>query len=135
MAMTRTPRDFEYDYLGFSYQIEDLLQKKTASYAVQHEIEKTHQQLMELGQKMFSMDDPRDREYDYLAALYKIQDLLQQKTAAYSMGHEIEALHQQMQQAGSKLGWGHAPASGDPELATRLSRLQSQIEDLRSVLN
>ncbi len=132
----RTQRDFEYDYLGYSYQVEQLIQKKTASYAAQHEIEETHQRLIELGNQMFQMEDPRDREYDYLAALYKIQDLLQQKTAAYSMVHDIEALHHQMVQTGNKLGWRGGAAAGEgSELATRLSKLQSQIEDLRAVLN
>jgi len=132
----RTQRDLEYDYLSYSYQLEELLQKKTASYAAQHEIEETHQRLLELGQQMFEMEEPRDREYDYLAALYKIQDLLQQKTAAYSMTHDIQALHQQMVQTGHKLGWrGQAGLPESGELASRLTKLQSQIEDLRAVLS
>ena len=70
MPPKKTERDYEYDYLSLSYQIENLLQKKTAAYSVQGEIEQLHFKLLDLAREAVSAEDPRDREYDYLAAAY-----------------------------------------------------------------
>ncbi len=137
MAITKTTRDFEYDYLAASYQMEELLQKKTAAYAAQFDIEKLHHRLVDLGNQMLSTENPRDREYDYLAASYQIQELLQQKTQAYSYTFEIEKLHAQLVDLGRRLGWsanGGGASQAEPHVGDKLSRLQRQIEELRTSL-
>ncbi len=139
MSITKTNRDYEYDYLSLAYQVEDLLQRKTAAYSVDSEIEATHQRLMELAREIMQADDPRDREYDYLAAAYKIQDLLQQKSRAHHMTFEFQEMQSQMDETGRKLGWGRggaAIASAEkPYLSDRLSRLQTEIQELRANLS
>ena len=137
MPPKKTERDYEYDYLSLSYQIEDLLQKKTAAYIVQGEIEQLHFKLLDLAREAVSAEDPRDREYDYLAAAYRIQELLQQKTAAYSLAHEFQSMQTQLDELGRKLCWNRPSGIGGPEtpfLTDRLSRLQSEIQDLRAAL-
>jgi len=139
MSTIKTHRDYEYDYLGLSYQIEDLLQRKTAAYGVDSEIEQTHQRITELGREIMAAEDPRDHEYDYLACAYKIQDLLQQKTKAYSMTFEFEQMQNQLDDVGRKLGWtsgGSGAVNHDkPYLSDRLTKLQSEIQELRATLS
>lgn len=137
MSITKTQRDLEYDYLSLAYQVEDLLQRKTAAYSVESELEQTHQRMMELAREIMEAPDPRDREYDYLAAAYKAQDLLQQKSRAYHMSFEFEEMQKQMDEVGRKLGWtrGSSASSAEkPYLSDRLSRLQSEIQELRATL-
>ncbi len=136
MPPKKTDRDYEYEYLSVSYQIEELLQKKTAAYSVQSEIEQLHHRLMELAKEAVTADDPRDREYDYLAAAYRIQELLQQKTASYALTHEFQAMQSQLDELGRKLNWGRQNSQGadSPFLTDRLSRLQSEIQDLRAAM-
>ena len=136
--MTKTHRDYEYDYLSLSYQIEDLLQRKTDAYGVQHEIEEAHARLTEMARQIENADDPRHLEYDYLAVAYKIQDLLQKKTQAYALAHDFQNMQQELDQLSSKLEWNGSstarPADNRPQLTDRLSRLQNEIQDLRSQL-
>lgn len=137
--MTKTHRDYEYDYLSVSYQIEDLLQRKTAAYSVQQEIEESHARLAQLARQIETADDPRNFEYDYLAVAYKIQDLLQQKTQAYSLSYEFQAMQNQLNELSEKLEWngassGRGASNSRPHLTDRLSRLQSEIQELRSQL-
>lgn len=136
MSMTKTQRDLEYDYLSLAYQVEDLLQRKTAAYSVESDLETTHQQMMDLARQIMEASDPRDREYDYLAAAYKVQDLLQQKSRAYHMSFEFEEMQKQMDDVARQLGWsrGSGLASEKPFLSDRLSRLQSEIQELRATL-
>jgi hypothetical protein len=138
MSHTKSQRDLEYDYLSLAYQMEDLLQKKTAAYSVDADIKEAHLQMMKLAREIVTAADPRDREYDYLAAAYKVQDLLQQKSRAYHMAFEFEELQKKMEAVGAQLGWNQvsAPASGGSHnLTDRLSRLQSEIQELRATLS
>lgn len=139
MPMTKTHRDYEYDYLSLSYQIEDLLQRKTAAYSVQQEIEEAHGRLAQLARQIATADDPRNFEYDYLAVAYRIQDLLQKKTQAYSLTYEFQTMQDQLNDLSEKLEWngasaGRAVGKDRPQLTDRLSRLQSEIQELRSQL-
>ncbi len=135
MSTTRNQRDLEYDYLSLAYQIEDLLQRKTAAYSVDAEIMETHQRMTELAREIMDAPDPRDREYDYLAAAYKVQDLLQQKSRAYSMTFEFEQMQKQMDDVARKLGWSRNSSTQEkPYLTDRLSRLQTEIQELRATL-
>lgn len=137
MSITKTQRDLEYDYLSLAYQIEDLLQRKTAAYSVESELQETHTRMMELARDIMEAADPRDREYDYLAAAYKAQDLLQQKSRAYHMSFEFEEMQKQMEEVGRKLGWSRSPSitAEKPYLTDRLSRLQTEIQELRATLS
>ncbi|MCX6599004.1 MAG: hypothetical protein NTV70_21835 [Acidobacteria bacterium] len=136
MPVNKTTRDFEYDYLALSYQIEDLLQKKTSAYSAQEEIEQCHRRLVQLSREILSAEDPRDREYDYLATAYKMQDLLQKKTQAYSLTHDFQRMQQQIETVAAQLQWDARGGSvgNDPGLTSKISQLQSQIEDLRAAL-
>lgn len=138
MSHTKSQRDLEYDYLSLAYQMEDLRQKKTAAYSVDADIQEAHLHMMKLAREIVSAADPRDREYDYLAAAYKVQDLLQQKSRAYHMAFEFEEMQKQMETVGAQLGWNNgpaAPAGASHNLTDRLSRLQSEIQELRATLS
>jgi hypothetical protein len=124
LSTVKTQRDYEYDYLGLAYQIEDLLQKKIAAYAIESEIQATHQILIGLAQQIIKTEDPRELEYEYLAATYKMQELLQQKTKAFSMRVEFQQLQGQLAEVGGKLGWDRQVSPVDlpkplAELATK----------------
>jgi seryl-tRNA synthetase len=136
MSTTATVRDLEYEYLGLSYQVEELLQKKTASYSVQHDLEQLHQRASELAHKIAQAEDPRDDEYEYIANAYKIQELLEEKTRAYSMAFEFNEMQTKMEELARKLGWARQGARGgeSPFITDRLSRLQSEIQELRATL-
>jgi hypothetical protein len=113
LSTVKTQRDYEYDYLGLAYQIEDLLQKKIAAYAIESEIQATHQILLGLAQQILNTEDPRELEYEYLAATYKMQELLQQKTKAFSMRVEFQQLQGQLAEVGGKLGWDRDASPAD----------------------
>lgn len=146
MKMTR---HWEQTYLAITGQIGELLQKKAAAGAVQHDIERVHLRLKELGEAMFASDDSYRAEQDYLAASREMHDLLQRKSQVYAITDEIEGLHGKLMDLGRNLGWssggpehppasygyaGEANADGGPEVDGKLQRLQQQIEDLKTVL-
>lgn len=136
MSTTATVRDLEYEYLGLSYQVEELLQKKTASYSVQHDLEALHKRAAELAHKIATAEDPRDDEYEYIANAYKIQELLETKTRAYSMALEFNEMQSKMEDLAKRLGWSKAAGhnTDSPFITDRLSRLQSEIQELRATL-
>jgi hypothetical protein len=149
MKMTR---HWEQNYLAITGQIGDLIQKKAAAGAVQHDIERVHLRLKELGEAMFTSDDSYRAEQDYLAASREMHDLLQRKSQVYAIADEIEGLHGKLMDLGKQLGWSPSgpdrpPVSfaypgdsksmdGDagPEVDGKLQKLQQQIEDLKTVL-
>jgi len=71
-----------------------------------------------------------------LATAYRIQELLQQKTASYALTHDFQAMQSQLDELGRKLNWGRQNSQGadTPFLTDRLSRLQSEIQDLRAAM-
>lgn len=149
MKMTR---QWEQNYLAITSQISDLIQKKSAASAVQHDIERVHQRLQELGRAMFASDDARHAEQDYLAASREMHDLLNRKAQVYVITDEIEGMHGRLMDIGRQLGWSNgsqeshshsAPAAfggewnGQEENSDsdgKLQKLQQQIEDLKTVL-
>ena len=149
MKMTR---HWEQNYLAISGQIGELIQKKATAGAVQHDIERVHLRLKDLGEAMFTSDDSYRAEQDYLAASREMHDLLQRKSQVYAITDEIEGLHGKLMDLGKQLGWSnggpkYSPASygysgdtnganGDagPEVDGKLQKLQQQIEDLKTVL-
>jgi hypothetical protein len=148
MKMTRHR---EQNYLALTGQIGELIQKKSAVGAVQHDIERVHLRLKELGEAMFTSDDSYRAEQDYLTASREMHDLLQRKSQVYAISDEIEALHGKLMDLGKQLGWAHGgPDHGQaafghshevngvgepgPEMDGKLEKLQQQIEDLKTVL-
>lgn len=146
MKMTR---HWEQNYLAITGQIGELIQKKAMAGAVQHDIERVHLRLRELGEAMFASDDSYRAEQDYLAASREMHDLLQRKSQVYAITDEIEGLHGKLMDLGRNLGWSnvapeHSPvpygypeeSNGDagPEVDGKLQKLQQQIEDLKTVL-
>lgn len=149
MKMTR---HWEQNYLAITGQIGELIQKKSAAGTVQHDIERVHLRLKDLGEAMFTSDDSYRAEQDYLSASREMHDLLQRKSQVYAIADEIEGLHGKLMDLGKQLGWPHGGAehspmsygypgesngvNGDtgPEVDGKLQKLQQQIEDLKTVL-
>jgi hypothetical protein len=136
VSTARSPRDLEYDYLSLAYQIEDLLQRKTAAYSVDVEISATHRRMVELAKEIIDSAEPREREIEYLTAAQKVQELLQQKSKIYAMAVEFQDLQRQMEEVASQLGWSRSVATEEePPMTDRLSRLQNEIQELSSTLS
>lgn len=116
-----------------------MLHRKAAAHRIESELQQTYLRMMELARAIKASPEPRDLERKYLAAACKAQDLLQQKSRAFHMRFEFEQMQQQMEALGSKLGWSPAAVRGDdddePYLTDRISRLQSEIQQLRAALS
>ncbi len=143
-------RNREYDYLGASYQLEAILEKKTAVYSNDAEIRELHQKLITLGRQVLEPDCPREREYDYLAASQRIQELLQERAQSYSLLAEFEPAFERLVELGRELGYEDARVPEKPapewkqdvatdaevtEMSQRLNVLQQQIEQLRAAFS
>ncbi len=136
MTANKSIRDLEEDYLALSYQIEDLLHKKTSAYNAQEEIEQCHRRLVQLSREILSAEDPRDFEYDYLATAYKMQDLLQKKAQTYSLSSEFLDLQEQLESVAGELQWSAAGAATETDSARSgsINQLKSQLEERGSTL-
>jgi len=125
MPTPQAQRDLENDYLQLAYRVEDLLHRKAAAHRIESELQQTHLRMMELARAIKASPEPRDLEREYLAAFH--------------MSFEFEQMQQQMEALGSKLGWSPAAVSEDeddePYLTDRISRLQSEIQELRAALS
>lgn len=136
MPANKNTRDLEEDYLALSYQIEDLLHKKTSAYDAQEQIEQCHRRLVQLSRDILSAEDPQDLEYDYLATAYKMQDLLQKKAQAYSLSGEFQDLHEQLEAIAGELQWSSAgsAAGADSLRSSDINQLKNQVEELTDTL-
>jgi len=103
--MSAAIREHEQEYLAKSSQLESLLQKKTAVYAVEAEMRELHRRLVDLGRAILAPEANPAGEQDYLKASAALQDLLRQREAAWSLTPEIEKLHGDLVALGDKLGW------------------------------
>ncbi len=136
MPVNQNARDLEEDYLALSYQIEDLLHKKTSAYDAQEQIEQCHRRLVQLSREILSAEDPRDLEYDYLATAYKMQDLLQKKAQTYSLSNDFQGLQEQLESVASQLHWNTAGAAAqtDSLRSSDINQLKTQVEELGGTL-
>lgn len=130
-------RELEYSYLAASQSLTKLLEKKAAAYATVEKWKARHQELLALGQEIASMENARELECQYLAGLYQIQELLQEKTATYALSTEFDKLHLELSHLGTALGWPEGIPQSDtpqPEVSGKIHKIQKQIEDLRTAI-
>lgn len=156
MIEAKNTRELEQSYFSVSQQLAEVLSQKMAVYEMQSGVVRLHQRIVEIGQVMLGAPDPQPHEQEYLSVTAELQGLLQKKASIYALDVDLAKLHSHLMVLGSELGWtpkdstistepGEHQAEqqeeefqesgeGGPVPADRLSRLQQQIEDLRTAL-
>jgi len=126
MSANKAQRELENEYFTLTLQIAELVKRKTSLAHLDVEISQTHRQLMEMAS-----------DSDFLATANQALKLLRDKSRVHTIELEFQQIRSQMQELGCKLGWSgqlDADSPEDDQFSERMSRLQSEIEQLQTSL-